>query len=113
MVREHPLVSVSRAGGSATVIGVVLLLAATLLHPMQAEPNDSATAFAEYAADRFWLATHLAQLAGAALITGGLLTLSWKLHAGRGGAWALLAAGAAVAVAVSVLDAAETAFPQL
>jgi hypothetical protein len=101
MAGEQPPVSVSRAGGYATLIGVVLLLAATVLHPMEAEPNDSAAAFAEYAADAFWVATHLAQLAGTALITGGLLTLSWKLRAGRAGAWAVLAAAAAVAAFAS------------
>ena len=36
-------------------------LVATSLHPLEADPNDPEAAFAEYAADDLWVATHLGQ----------------------------------------------------
>ena len=87
----------SRIGGVAAIVGVVLLVAATLLHPLDAHPGDAPAAFAEYALDRFWVASHLGQLLGIVLIATALVALSWRLRAGRGGAWALLAGLAATA----------------
>jgi hypothetical protein len=68
-----------------------------MLHPLDAHPGNAPAAFAEYALDRFWVATHLGQLLGVVLIAGGLVALSWKLRAGRAGVWALLACLATVA----------------
>lgn len=87
----------SRVGGIAAILGVVVLVAATMLHPMDAHPGDAPAAFAEYALDRHWVATHLGQLLGVVLIAAGFVALSWKLRAGRAGAWALLAGLTAVA----------------
>jgi hypothetical protein len=87
----------SRIGGVAAILGALVLSVATMLHPLDAHPADTAAAFAEYAADRYWVATHLAQLLGVVLLAAGLVALSWHLRAGRAGAWALLAGLAAVA----------------
>jgi hypothetical protein len=87
----------SRVGGIGAILGVIVLVAATMLHPMNAHPSDAEAAFAEYALDRYWVATHLGQLVGAVLIASGFVSLSWKLRAGRAGAWAFLAGFAAVA----------------
>jgi hypothetical protein len=87
----------SGIGGVAAILGVVVLIVATILHPMDAPPGDAAAAFAEYALDRYWVASHLGQLLGVVLIATGFIALSWKLRAGRAGAWALLAGLAAVA----------------
>lgn len=87
----------SRVGGIAAILGVVVLVAATLLHPMDAHPGDVPAAFAEYALDRYWVVSHLGQLLGVLLMAAGLVALSWKLRAGRAGAWALLAGLTAVA----------------
>jgi hypothetical protein len=87
----------SKAGGVAAISGAVLLLLASLLHPMGADPSDAPAAFAEYAADRFWVASHLGQLFGVVFIAGGLLSLSWRLRSGRAGVWALLGAVATTA----------------
>lgn len=41
----------SRLGAIAALLGALLLMLGTLLHPMQAPPWDAAAAFAEYATD--------------------------------------------------------------
>jgi hypothetical protein len=87
----------SRVGGIAAILGVVVLVAATMLHPMNAHPGNAPAAFAEYALDKYWVATHLGQLLGVVLIAAGFVALSWTLRAGRAGAWALLAGLTAVA----------------
>ncbi|MDX1434841.1 MAG: hypothetical protein R3286_20540, partial [Gammaproteobacteria bacterium] len=88
MVSEKHL---SQVGGVSAIVGVVLLVIGTLLHPLSADPGDATAAFTEYAADGSWVFTHLLQLLGAVLIGGGLIALAWKLRAGAAGAWALLA----------------------
>jgi hypothetical protein len=70
----------SRIGAVFAVAGSASLLAGTLLHPLQADPNDPVAAFAEYAADRLWVTSHLLQLAGVALIVAALLVLARRLE---------------------------------
>jgi len=93
-----------RIGGISAIVGVVVLFVATMLHPMDAHPGDAPAAFAEYALDRIWVATHLGQLLGVVLIAAGFVALSWKLRAGHAGAWALLA-GLATVASVSLAGA--------
>lgn len=87
----------SRIGATCAIGGSVLLFVGTYLHPMQADPNDAAAAFAEYAADRLWVASHLTQLMGVTLIVAALLMLSRQLRATKAAAWSRLAEGGAVA----------------
>jgi hypothetical protein len=47
---------------------------------MKADPNDALAAFAEYAADHFWVASHLTQLLGVTLIVAALLVLGQQLE---------------------------------
>src|SRR5262245_65631218 len=75
-----------KAGAVAAIGGAVLLLVSTLLHPMSADPADAAAAFREYAADRFWVATHLGQFFGISLIFVGLYALRQSLADSRA-AW--------------------------
>jgi hypothetical protein len=91
-------------GGIGAILGVVVLLLATMLHPLDAHPADAPAAFAEYAMDSYWVATHLAQLLGIVLLAVGLIALSWKLRVGRAGAWALFA-GLSSVVSVSLAAA--------
>lgn len=92
----------SKVGGIASILGVVCLVIATFAHPMTADPANASAAFAEYAADRNWIASHLGQLLGVALLTGGLLALSWRLRRGRAGVWAILGgAGAIIGLSLS------------
>ena len=91
------MVSATRIGATCAIVGSVLLFVGTYLHPMGADPNDAVAAFTEYAADRLWVASHLTQLAGVALMTAALLLLTQQLAAGRGAPWARIAAGGAIA----------------
>ncbi|MDA2938993.1 hypothetical protein MYX75_12120 [Acidobacteria bacterium AH-259-A15] len=84
-------------GAMSAVLGAVLLFAGTSLHPMQADPNDPVAAFSEYAADRHWVASHLTQLAGVALIVGALLVLANELESGGRAGLPCIAAGGAIA----------------
>jgi hypothetical protein len=100
---------VSKTGGVSAIAGAVVLMVATWLHPLDAHPQDALAAFAEYAADRFWVASHLGQLAGVVLISAGLLGLAWRLRQGQGGMWASLGAvGVVVSLAIGgVLQAVD------
>ena len=98
-----------RATAIAALAGSVLLFVGTYLHPMEADPNDAPAAFAEYAADRLWVASHLTQLAGVVLMLGALVLVSWMMRRGPAAGWALLGAiGAvgslAVTAAVQAVD---------
>jgi hypothetical protein len=94
----------NQTGAACAIAGSILLFIGTYLHPMGADPNQAAAAFAEYAADRLWVAGHLMQLGGLALIVAALLLLAQQLRAGSAAAWAGIAAAAAiVSLAVAVV----------
>lgn len=79
-----------------------MLFLGTYLHPMGADPNDAAAAFAEYAGDRPWVASHLVQLAGVAAMVTALLFLTEEIEARRRSAVArIAAAGAIVSLALA------------
>ena len=86
-----------RIGAVCAVLGAVLLFVGTYLHPMQADPNDPVAAFSEYAADQHWIASHLTQLAGVALMIAALVVVSAQLEATGGAGVARIASGAAIA----------------
>lgn len=86
-----------KVGATCATLGSLLLLLGTFLHPMDADPHDSISAFTEYAANRIWIASHLTQLAGIALMVAALLILAKRLEAAGSSAWARLGAGGAVA----------------
>ena len=91
----------SKVGAVCAIAGALLLLLGTYLHPMSADPNDALAAFTEYAADHLWVASHLTQLAGVALMIAALIFLSYELdnasaRVAAGGAIASLAVAAAL-----------------
>jgi hypothetical protein len=86
--------SENRIAAVCAFAGAALLAFGTILHPGDADPNNAAAAFAEYAASRHWITIHLIQFAGVAAMTAALLMLSRQLQAG---ALLRLAAGGAVA----------------
>ena len=77
---EH---SAGRAGAVCATTGAALLVLGTYLHPMHADPNQPTAAFTEYARDSMWLASHLTQLCGMALLVEALLVLAHDLNATR------------------------------
>ncbi len=98
-----------RGASVAAFGGALLLFGGTILHPSGADPNDAVAAFSEYAGDQWWIASHLTQLLGVALIVCALIQLSRLLASGsaRGLAW-IGAAGSiarlAVAAALQAVD---------
>jgi hypothetical protein len=99
----------NRVGSICAIAGALLLLIGTCLHPMSADPNDAIAAFTEYAADHLWVASHLTQLAGIALMTAALILLSRELEAlGSAGlpriAAAVATASLALAAALQAVD---------
>ena len=86
-----------RIGAIAAMLGPLLLFVSTLMHPVGADPNDAVAAFREYAADRFWVASHLGQFLGLAIIVAALVTLSRTLEEGKAAAWSRIGFAGAVA----------------
>jgi len=98
--------TLARLGTVAAVVGAPLLLVSTLLHPLQSDPNDGLLAFAEYAADSFWLWSHLGQFLGIILLGAALVA---TFEPGRAAAWARIglvgtAASIAMAAALQAVD---------
>ena len=91
-----------QVGAVAAISGALTLLTATLLHPMDADPNDPAVAFAEYADDSLWVASHLGQFLGIALLGVALVALTATMGSGKSSAWAQIGAlGTAASVATT------------
>jgi len=57
-------------GALSLVIGTILFIMLSFVHPHQADPNNNAAVFAEYAADTDWIATHVEQFFANFLIVG-------------------------------------------
>src|SRR5262245_26217814 len=60
--------SENKIASTSAIAGSALLLIGTWLHPMPDDPNQAVEAFTAYAADRLWVASHLTQLVGIALM---------------------------------------------
>ena len=99
----------ARVGAVAAITGAVMLFIATSLHPTSADPNMPSAAFAEYAADRQWVASHLGQFLGIALLGVSLVALAASMEAGSPAAWGRIgvagtAASVAAAAALQAVD---------
>ncbi|HEX6104917.1 MAG TPA: hypothetical protein VFZ26_04995 [Gemmatimonadales bacterium] len=95
----------ARVGALAAFSGAPTLLIATLLHPLDADPNDPQAAFAEYAADPLWVVSHLGQFLGVVLLAVALLALADAANTEKARTWArigLLGAAASVAAAAAL-----------
>jgi hypothetical protein len=86
-----------RVAATAAIVGALLLFVGTWLHPMTADPNVPLAAFAEYAADHHWIASHLMQLCGIALMAAALVLISRDMKRGPADAAASVAAAGAIA----------------
>jgi hypothetical protein len=101
--------SESRIGATCAITGSLLLFVGTYLHPIGSDPNEAVAAFTEYAADHLWVASHLTQLAGVALMAVALLFLTQQLEAKIGVIFARITAGGAmtglaIATALQAVD---------
>ena len=99
----------ARLGAVAGFSGAAIFLVATLLHPTQADPNDPRAAFAEYAADSLWVASHLGQFIGVVLLAVALTAFAETADTGKARAWARIgvlgtAASVAAAAALQAAD---------
>ena len=95
----------ARVGSVAAIAGALLLMITTFLHPLGADPNDAEAAFAEYAADSLWVASHLGQFVAIAVLSVALVALATTIDGGRAAAWArigVLGVSASVAVAAAL-----------
>ena len=80
--RHHGTVctpSTSRLTAGLLLVGAAGQVPLSLLHPHQAQPNNSREAFTEYAGAGGWVEVHLGQYVGALLIALGLVTLALTL----------------------------------
>ncbi len=68
-----------KLGAVTAVAGAIVLMVGTMLHPLGADPSEPAAAFTEYAADDFWVGSHLSQFLGVALMFVGLVALNDSL----------------------------------
>jgi hypothetical protein len=89
--------SLARLGAVAALLGAVVLFGFTPLHPADSDPNDAPAAFAEYAADSLWVASHLGQFVGFAMLAAALVALAATFERGRAAAWAHIGLAGAVA----------------
>jgi hypothetical protein len=100
---------INRLTAIAAISGALFLFIGTFLHPMEADPNVPLAAFTEYAADRNWIASHLMQLTGMALMVAALVLLSQGMAEGSAKFVAILGeigavTGLAVAAALQAVD---------
>jgi hypothetical protein len=97
--------SLARIGAVAALVGALVLLVSTLLHPLGADPHDAPAPFAEYAVDSLWVRTHLGQFLGFALLAVALVARASTFDQDRAAAWGrigLAGAGATIATAASL-----------
>ncbi len=86
------------------LVGQLVYIVLTQFHPGIGEtPTNRAAVFTEYAADASWIAVHLGQFAGIAILLAGLFALFFALNAQSGAARWTARFGAASAVAALAL----------
>ena len=69
-------------GSVSAIVGALVLMTGTMFHPLGADPGDHLAAFTEYATDDGWVASHLCQFVGVALMFIGLVAVYDTLREG-------------------------------
>ena len=69
----------TRIGAIALPLGVILVVASTIIHPSREAPMDNPAIFMEYAESNNWVAVHFGQWLGGLLIIGGLVALYYSI----------------------------------
>jgi len=101
----------ARIGAVLFLLGLVVLVISTQLHPAHENPMDNPAVFREYTQSDIWIAVHLGQFAGFLLVIGGLVALyfsiSIKPNATAAVAHFGLAAGITTGAAFTILQAVD------
>lgn len=101
----------ARTGAVALPLGVILLLAATALHPSKENPMNHEAVFREYALSDGWVPIHFAQWVAALVFFGGLIALYFAMRDKREGPAVLARFGLAgvvlTAAAITMLQAVD------
>jgi hypothetical protein len=60
-----------RIGSIAFIVGVVIVIVSTMLHPSREDPANHPLVFMEYANTNSWIAIHIGQFVGGIMVFGG------------------------------------------
>jgi uncharacterized membrane protein len=88
----------SRIGAVVFLLGLVVVVISTQLHPAHENPMDNPAVFREYAQSDLWIAVHLGQFAGFLLVIGGLVALYFSIAIRPDAAAAVARFGLAAAI---------------
>jgi len=88
----------SRIGAVLLLLGLVVLVISTQLHPAHENPMDNPAVFREYAQSDLWIAVHLGQFAEFLLVIGGLVALYFSIAIRSDAATAVARFGLAAAI---------------
>jgi hypothetical protein len=109
--RPEPGAVWEKTGALALPLGVVLLVAATAVHPSREDVMDHTAVFREYAQSEAWIAIHFTQWIAALVFFGGLVALYFAMTGKREESNALarfgLAAVLLTAAAIAMLQAVD------
>jgi hypothetical protein len=107
---QRPLL---RVGSIAFLVGVIIVIVSTAIHPSSEDPANHLLVFAEYASDDSWIAVHIGQLTGVIMVfAGGFVALYCLLVQSESSmasilAWIGLALAIMTASAFAVLQAVD------
>jgi hypothetical protein len=102
-----------RIGSIAFVVGMIIAIVSTTIHPSTEDPYNHSIVFAEYANDDSWIAVHIGQFAGGIMVFAGGFVALFRLLVQSGSsiasilAWIGLAVTIMTASAIAVLQAVD------
>lgn len=109
--RVEPEALWGRIGAIALPLGVILLVAATAVHPSREDVMNNTAVFREYAQSDGWIAIHFTQWVAGLVFFGGLVALYFAMTAKREGPTVLARFGLAsvmlTAAAITMLQAVD------
>ena len=68
-----------RVGSIAFLLGVIIVIVSTAIHPSSEDPTNHLLVFAEYASDDSWIAVHIGQFAGVIMVFAGGFVALYRL----------------------------------
>lgn len=101
--------SLLRLGAVLGLLGFLVQVVMDRLHPHGVAPNDSVSAFREYAGSDIWTAVHIGQFVGTLFIVLALVALARSLYQQPGVAGALAVVGTVTAILVAAVFAVQMA----